>query len=128
MRQPRAGDDVGTQELGGGEEPRTDVSGNWPKPPRRRLVAHYERCAGIANDILNLGGRMRDSQGNSDTTSAPDSPQHCGVRKAWRHEERNARLLQIPSSREQHFGNTPRFLVEVAMCENSVGGNDGDAR
>ncbi len=94
---------------------------------RRRRVADDHGCTGVADHVVELGRGMRDRQRNRDTAGSPDAALHRRIREAWRHEERDARLVQVGVVAEQCASNAPRCLIQLVVGIRPVGSNDGDA-
>ena len=67
---------------------------------------------------------MRDRQRHGDAAGSPDAALHRRIREAWRHEERDARLVQVVVVAEQRARDAPRCVIELVVRERAVGGND----
>ena len=90
-------------------------------------IADDDRRARIADHVLELGRRMRDGQRHGHAAGAPDAALHGRIGEARRHEERDARLVQVVVVGEQRSGDAPRGVVELVVGERAVGGDDRGA-
>jgi len=105
-------------------EPRAGARGERRQHGSRRFLADDHGGAGVADDVVELRGRVRRGQRHRDTARAPDAALHGGIREAARHEKGDARLVQIVASVEQGVRTPPRRLVQVVVGERPVTGDD----
>ena len=99
-----------------------------PSIGARGRIADDDRRAGVADDVVELGRRMRDRQRHGHAARAPDATLHGGVGEAGRHEERHARLLEIVVVAEQRAGDAARRVVELLIGVGAIDGDDGRPR
>jgi hypothetical protein len=91
----------------------------------QRGIGDDDRRVGVSDDVLELGRGMRDGQRHGHAARAPDAALDRRVRKARRHQKRDARLMQIVVIAEQLSSNALRCRVELIV---RVGATIGDDR
>jgi hypothetical protein len=89
-----------------------------------RRVADDDGSARIADDVFELGGRMRNRQRHGNASCAPDAALHGGIGTARRHEECDTRLIQIFVVGKERPCHAARGLIELVIGEPAVRADD----
>ena len=87
-------------------------------------IHHYGLGFGVADDVLELGGRVGDGERDGDAAGAPDPPLDRYIVKARSGEKGDAGLRQVVVSGEQALGDARRGVEQVAIAERAFPGDD----
>ena len=88
-------------------------------------VHHDGLGVGVADHVLELGGRVGDGERNGDAAGPPDSPLDRHVVKAWTGEIGDPGLREVVPPGEQALGDACRGVEQVAIAERAFSGDDG---
>src|SRR6266516_4286620 len=81
----------------------------------------------VADHVLELGRRVRHSEGDGDATGPPHAPLRRDVGEARRRQEGDADLREVVASGEQTRGDTSGGVEQVAVGERTFGRAEGRA-
>ena len=79
---------------------------------------------GVADHVLELGGRVGDGEWDGDAAGPPDPPLDRYVMKARRDEKGDPGLREVVAPGEQAVGDARRGVEQIAIPEGAVSGDD----